>query len=214
MAGTRTIELVLFDMDDVLCAYDRPLRIARLAQRCGRTAEAVERAIWDSGFEQAADSGAFTPRNYLRGFGERLGYPLTLDEWLADRRAAMTPNPAMLDLVRRLRGAAALALLTNNTALVADHLDVLFPELLPLFGRHVYVSARLHAAKPEVACYRRCLDALGVRPEAALFVDDLAENVAGARKAGLAAHRFRSPAGLERALARRGIVPASAGADG
>lgn len=192
------ITLVLFDMDDVLCDYDRPARIAHLAAMAGCAPEHVDAAIFASGHEALGDSGALDSAAYLAGFGERLGYDLSLEEWVTARRAGTACRPAMLDLVRRLTVRAAV--LTNNSRLVTDHIDRIAPELPALFPGRLFASAGLGAAKPDAACFDRCLDALGATPAETLFIDDLAENVDGARRAGLRAHRFTSVAGLTAAL--------------
>jgi glucose-1-phosphatase len=190
------IECILFDMDNVLCRYDRWARAARLAEISGKSPEEIHRVIWESGFEALGDSGALSAPDYLKGFGSRIGYPLTLDEWLDARRTSMVPDHAMLDLVRQLRDSVEIAILTNNSELVADHIDFLCPELHPLFGERIYASARFKAAKPDIACYERCVAELRMRPQTVLFVDDLAENIAGASRAGLQAHHFTSVDGF------------------
>ena len=194
------IDLVLFDMDNVLCRYDRWARAARLAEISGNTKEEIHRTIWESGFERSGDNGTLTAAEYLQGFGRRIGYPLTLEEWLDARRASTAPDHDMLDLVRQLRGSVEIAVLTNNSELVADHIDVLYPELRPLFGRRIYASARFGSAKPDVACYQRCVAELRVKPQTVLFVDDLAENITGAKSAGLHAHHFVSVDAFRTAL--------------
>ncbi|WFU42250.1 HAD family phosphatase [Bradyrhizobium sp. CB82] len=202
---TDKIEFVLFDMDNVLCDYDRGKRVAYLAELAGVSSERVHKAIWDSGFELLGDSGALDGPDYLRGFGERIGYPLSLDEWVEARRRSMKADLAMLETVGGLRESVEIAVLTNNTTLVADHIDTLFPELRPLFGSRIYTSAQFKAAKPDPQCYRLCLSELRTRPEAVLFVDDLAENVAGAREAGLLAHHHTSAAAFRQALSDYGL---------
>src|SRR4051794_5114606 len=172
-------------MDNVLCDYDRAKRVAYLAELTRTTREAVHAAIWDSGFELLGDSGTLDPADYLRGFGEHIGYPLSLDEWVEARRRSMQADHAMLEIADRLRKTVDIAVLTNNTTLVADHIDTLLPDLRPLFGSRIYTSAQFKTAKPDPRCYRLCLSELGVRPASVLFVDDLMANVAGAREAGL-----------------------------
>jgi hypothetical protein len=71
------IALLLLDLNGVLYRYDRDARIAVLAARSGRSAEAIRVAIWDSGFEDAGDAGQFDAAAYLRGFGTCMGYDLT-----------------------------------------------------------------------------------------------------------------------------------------
>lgn len=190
------IKLVLFDMDNVLCAYDRMARATRLAEICGSTPERVYEAIWTSGFERLGDSGALDAQAYLKGFGERLGYPLSLDQWLDARRAATVPDPVMLELVGDVRRLSNVAILTNNSELLVDNMGVFLPTVQAALGPHIFASARFKSAKPDEECYRRCLSELQVAPHHVLFVDDLPENVEGARAAGLFAHHFTAPEGL------------------
>jgi glucose-1-phosphatase len=69
-----------------------------------------------------------------------------------------------------------------------------------------FVSAQFGARKPEETVYRRCLDRLGVAPEAALFVDDSADNVAGGRAAGLQGCHYVTAAALAADLRRLGVL--------
>ncbi|WP_249143064.1 HAD family phosphatase [Bradyrhizobium liaoningense] len=200
------IKLVLFDLDNVLCEYDRGRRVAFLAELAGTTNEFVYKAIWETGFELLGDSGALDAADYLRGFGERIGYPLSLDEWVEARRRSMQADRAMLEIVRRLRETVDIAILTNNTTLVSDHIEKLLPELRPLFGSGIYTSAQFKAAKPDPRCYRLCLSELQATPETVLFVDDLMANVAGAREAGLFAHRHTSMEAFRQALSEYGLL--------
>lgn len=62
-------------------------------------------------------------------------------------------------------------------------------------------SCYLGLRKPERAIYRRALDILGRPAERILFIDDRAENVAGAVAAGLKALRFEGAEALRRELA-------------
>ena len=204
---TDTIKLVLFDMDNVLCDYDRAKRVACLAELAGTTSAFVYAAIWESGFEALGDSGTLAAADYLRGFGERIGYPLSLEEWVEARRRSMQADLAMLEIARRLGETVDVAVLTNNTTLVADHIDTLLPDLRPLFGAKIYASAQFKTAKPDLDCYRRCLSELQVAPENVLFVDDLAANVAGAREAGLFAHHHTSVEAFRQALSAHGLLP-------
>jgi glucose-1-phosphatase len=187
-AVTGGIKLVLFDMDNVLCDYDRAKRVASLAKVAGTTSGSVHKAIWDSGFELLGDSGTLDAADYLRGFGDRIGYPLSLDEWIEARRRSMQADRAMLE--------------------IADHIAALLPELPPLFGSRIYASARFKTAKPDPRCFRLCLSELDVKPESVLFVDDLMANVAGAREAGLFAHHHTSVEAFRRALSEHGLLHA------
>jgi putative hydrolase of the HAD superfamily len=182
------IRAVIFDMDDVLCRYDWRGRIDALARLASRPAAEVKAAIWDSGFEDEADRGALDADAYLAGFAARLGRPFSRADWIADRKASMTPWPDMLALAGEIAARADVAVLTNNGRLTHEAIDALFPALRPIFGERIIVSGALGLAKPDPRAYRAVLQRLGVAPREALFTDDLAENVAGAEAAGLHGH--------------------------
>ena len=57
------IDLVLFDLDDVLYHYSRRRRAARLSEITGIAPEVIRAAIWDSGLEAAGDRGAIAGRS-------------------------------------------------------------------------------------------------------------------------------------------------------
>jgi putative hydrolase of the HAD superfamily len=64
-------EAVIFDMDDVLCRYDLGRRLRALARITGQMPRDIRAAIWDSGFEDVADTGGYPdPDDYLREFGQ------------------------------------------------------------------------------------------------------------------------------------------------
>jgi putative hydrolase of the HAD superfamily len=202
------ISAVLFDMNEVLCRYDRAARVASLARACGKAAAFVDAAIWGSGYEDLGDAGASDAEAYLAGFGERLGAALTLEQWIDALRAALTPIPQALALAAKIAREARVAVLTNNNLLVAREIDALFPELRPIFGDRIFVSAQFRARKPDPEAYRRCLARLGAAPDATLFVDDSAANVAGAERAGLIGHVYTSVETLAAALRRHGLLRA------
>ncbi len=60
------IELILFDLDNVLYHYDRRRRVDRLSEITGLPADDIYAAIWDSGLEHLGDSGALGPQAYLQ----------------------------------------------------------------------------------------------------------------------------------------------------
>lgn len=200
------LSLILFDLDDVLCRYDRSARIAHLAARVGRDTETVRRAIWESGLEGRADAGQISNHDYLRELGALLGYALTLNDWLDARRAAMTANPEVLALARAVAAQTRVAVLTNNCDLLARHMTYLCAPVSAIFGAQVYASASFGAAKPAPMLYARCVEHLGVAPQHTLFIDDVEANVAGAIQAGLRGYRYVGVDALADELTRERLL--------
>ena len=112
-----------------------------------------------------------------------------------------------LALIDRLMAAGVtVAVLTNNGPLIERHRHRLAPALAERVGERFLVSYVFGMAKPAPDIYRLALDRLGFRPEETVFIDDLAENVAGAEAAGLRGHVFRTPAGLADYFAALGLA--------
>lgn len=187
----------IFDMDDVLCRYDLGARLRALSRLSGKTPRDIRAAIWDSGFEDESDSGAYPDAgDYLAEFGRRLGHPISRDEWIAARRQSMTAWPNMLSLAKDIGTRARLVIFTNNGPLAKHHLGELFPEAAAIFPEH-YCSYEFATKKPDPASYLRLLARIGAEPSECWFVDDKRSNVQGAVMAGLAGHHFRSHGQLQ-----------------
>jgi putative hydrolase of the HAD superfamily len=65
----------------------------------------------------------------------------------------------------------------------------------------VFTSFEIGRRKPDRAAYEHVAEAIGTAPGRILFLDDVIENVRGARAAGMQAVHVRSPADVARAVA-------------
>ncbi|MEA1014572.1 HAD family phosphatase [Sphingosinicella sp. LY1275] len=70
----------------------------------------------------------------------------------------------------------------------------------------IVVSGEEKLLKPDPAIYFRALDRFGLKPAEALFVDDRAINVEGARAVGMAAHLFTTAENLRTRLEADGLL--------
>jgi transcription antitermination factor NusB len=107
-------------------------------------------------------------------------------------------------LVRAVRaGGAATACVSNATTRLEDDLEE--RAIADAFGV-VVNSSRVRAVKPDAAIFLAAVEALGVAPGDCLFVDDRAENVAGALAVGMPAVRFTTAGRLAATLRRVGLL--------
>lgn len=203
MSAVPTV--VLFDLDGVLAHYAHAPRLALLARRCGVPEAEVARALFDSGLERDADLGLHDATGQVEEFAKRLGSPVSLDDCIEARQAAMQADMPMLALAQALSRRTQVAILTNNNLLLRDYLPRICPPLFPLFGGRVFCSAQFRMCKPDPGVFLQCLEAIGTGPAAALFIDDKPANVEGARSAGLRAHHYRDLPTLRAELQRLGL---------
>jgi putative hydrolase of the HAD superfamily len=103
---------------------------------------------------------------------------------------ALDANPPMIELMRDLKAEGyRMAMLTNNVR----EWEPLWRSMLPVdeIFETVVDSGFVGCRKPEGEIYRMTLERVGLPAEACLFVDDVAVNCEGARKAGIRAVHFR-----------------------
>jgi putative hydrolase of the HAD superfamily len=114
--------------------------------------------------------------------------------WVADFRSWLSVNPAVLAVVADLRaGGTRLALLSNAGP---DYGSYFRHGPLGEEFEACFVSGELGLLKPDPAIYARVLDWLAVTPAEAVFIDNRADNVAGAQAIGVTGHVFTTAAAL------------------
>ena len=180
--------LFLFDMDNVLYDYNWRIRMDRLTELTGHDFHELRRRWWHDQGEWAAERGdPATGEEYLRRVVAALDHDIAADDWLSHRRAGMTPRPDIIDVAKEAASIGDVAVLTNNGALIGEHLATIAPELVDIFGENLFATAHFFERKPEPLVFTRALDHLGHSPENTFFVDDLPDNIRGAEAAGLTA---------------------------
>ena len=102
---------------------------------------------------------------------------------------AIEPDLAVLALARQLSVERPVGMFTNNPWLLKRHIAEVFPAVPDLFGTRAVFSAELGRSKPDPEAFRRLATRLECAPDEILYFDDDATYVAGAREAGLSAHR-------------------------
>ncbi len=194
--------LFLFDMDDVLCDYDWRTRMAALTARTGHDLTELRRRWWLNGLEFAAEAGEPADADeYLAVVTAAIEADIPREEWVRIRAESTVARPEAVDAVRRAAEFGRVALLTNNSILIHEHLHEVAPELAEVMGReHLHASARFGARKPDPAVYARVMEYYGATAAQTFFTDDRPDNVAGAESLGITGHVYVHAAGLRAAI--------------
>jgi putative hydrolase of the HAD superfamily len=108
------------------------------------------------------------------------------------------PVEGMEDLVRRVSSRHRVGLVSNTNEIHFNHVSGYVKALSMIDQR--FLSYELKTMKPESQYYRSVLSRLSGAGNDVIFVDDIAENVAGASEAGMRGILFRSSAQLAREL--------------
>jgi putative hydrolase of the HAD superfamily len=199
--------LLLFDLDGVLAQYDRHARCAYLAQAAGTDADSMHEALFgEAQLELRSDQGEFDLQGLLDALHAHRGWKISPGDFLQARRRATRVEAEMLALCAAAAEEAELAMFTNNGRWLAEHAGAIVPELLPLFAGRMVCAGHLRLCKPEPEAYRACLERLDAQAAETLFIDDRADNVEGARSAGLRAVLFENIPTLRAQLRHHGLL--------
>lgn len=183
--------LFIFDMDNVLYDYHWRVRMEALTDITGHDFHELRRRWWHDEGEWAAEAGnPDTGEEYLRRVNHAFGSTISREHWISLRTQAMTFRPGVLPAVEFARQHGQVTLLTNNGMLVGEHLAEVAPELVPVFGEHMFATAHYLARKPDPVVYERVLERYGAEAEDTFFVDDTPDNLRGASEIGIASKWF------------------------
>jgi putative hydrolase of the HAD superfamily len=187
-------------MNWLLCDYGEVLSLAQPADDRVRLEEAARSGpgFWAGYWKHRPDydRGSTAVADYWSAVLGRRPNRRELERLVErDVAAWLHPNPETLAAVgRAAQRGFRLAILSNAPHEVANAIDGAswFADFVPrLF------SCRVGMIKPEAGIYAAALTALDAIAEEVFFLDDRPENVSAARRIGMQAHLFSTPADVD-----------------
>ena len=127
-------------------------------------------------------------------------------EMISDFYPYMPVYEEMYDFVKRIKDAGYnVYLLSNATARFFDrYLDI--PAISLMDG--MFISCVYKLLKPEREIYEAFCNKFSLVPEECFFIDDMPQNIEGAKAYGMKGYVYKAPdySGLEKALNAEGVV--------
>lgn len=203
---------LIFDFGNVIAYFDFEKATTKLGARLGLSGRELLDRLGPLGFKellQGYESGRTSAVEFGRGFLGLINLEIAHDEFAAAWADIFSANESIVPLVEGLKARGHRLVLGSNTNdLHAAHFRDQFASTLAHFDKLV-LSYEVGHLKPHRDFYLACAAAAGLPPADCVFIDDLAENVEGARAAGLRAILYESTEQLAADLRRIGVdVPA------
>ena len=186
-AAQTPIRALILDLGNVLIFHDNEQLYRELAAACGTTPEAIVAAL-RSDVGRGMNTTDGPPEIVYEMVAPAIGFPGDVASFAAIWNGIFRPNEAIVPVVEALYGRVPLFVLSNTNAM---HMAYIRPRL-PVLQRldAILTSHELGLMKPEPEIYQAALVTAGVRPEEAVFFDDLPGHVEGARQVGIRAFLF------------------------
>jgi glucose-1-phosphatase len=205
---------VIFDFGNVVGFFDYLKACERLGAGIGLSASALRERIAERGFAELLaqfECGTIAPEQFAREVMARAGLTLSYHQFVEAWQDIFWLNEPVARLIALLDEAGYTLVLGSNTnVLHSTYYRRQFARTLDRFD-HLVLSHEVGHMKPDAEFYAACV-ATARRPAAScIFVDDLPENVEGARLAGLIGLHYVDTPALIAELGRLGVEGAEGG---
>jgi putative hydrolase of the HAD superfamily len=179
----------IFDFGNVVAHFDYAIACERLGRPFGLPGSELLRRARQAGLDPIVkryEAGRMDARDFSHAVCGLVGLgAVGHDAFAAAWADIFSLNEPVARLVARLAASGDTLVLGSNTNdLHAAHFRRQFAEALGHFDRLV-LSYEVGHVKPSPEFYLACAEAAGRPPGECVFIDDLPENVEGARAAGL-----------------------------
>ena len=177
----------LIDIGNVLLRFDFTPAAQGLSLKSDASTEEVLTLL--SPFKDDLESGRISDEDFVQQSIAKIGFHGTTEEFAAHWNDIFTPNDPMIELLDTLASRAPLYLLSNTSGL---HKNWMFAQyaFFAKFSGGIY-SHEARCAKPHEEIFHQAIDTFGLEPAKTLFIDDLADNIAAARRMGFTTHQYR-----------------------
>jgi putative hydrolase of the HAD superfamily len=199
---------LIFDFGNVVAHFDYRTACTRLGRPLGLSGEALLERVRGLGFSdlvQEYERGRMAAEAFTRRVCALVGLEITHEEFAAAWADIFRLNDPLARVIAELkRRGYTLVLGSNTNDLHAAQFRRQFAATLAHFDRLI-LSYEIGHIKPSASFYHTCAEAAGAPPGECVFIDDLAENVAGARAVGMQGVVFRDVPALLEALRGLGV---------
>ena len=205
--GESRPEAVVFDFGNVICAFDVGRFIRAIAASAGAPVADILPAMPAIGTLAAAyETGSVTSDEFFRRLCNITGITVDKTSFVTAYTGIFTPIKDTFTLVRTLKPAYKLGLLSNTNELHFLH-NIRTVDIFPLFNA-VSLSYEVRAMKPARAIYDDMLRKLRLSAERCVYIDDVEEYVRAAQQLGMHALHYTGPGALRTALRGAGVSEA------
>ena len=191
--------IIFFDFGNVVAFFDYLILCGRFGKRVGLSAEEFRERVVQRGFAKLLDqfeSGLLPPEVFAAKMCELGEVEIPYEDFVLEWSDIFRENESIGRLIASLKAEGYPLFLGSNTnVLHANHYRRQFAKTLDLMDGLV-LSFEVGHIKPAREFFVACSKISDAEPGSCIFIDDVAENIDGARMVGLQGLLYRDTATL------------------
>ena len=197
---SANVRALLFDLGGVLVELDWERVFAHWARCAGKPVEPIRAAFSFDVPYQRHERGEIDAAAYYASLRRSLQLDIPDAQFDAGWKAVFVREiPETVEMVRALHGRIPMYLFSNTNPAHYEAWSTRFAAALEPFEK-VFASSAIGRRKPSRESFEHVAGEIGEPTSTILFLDDTAENIEGARAAGMQAVLVRSPQDVRDAL--------------
>lgn len=196
---------IIFDLGKVIIPFDFERGYRAIAADCQLPAAEIRARLGATDLVTRLETGLVEPREFVGAVSRLIDFPGSYADFCRHWSSIFLPETLIPEeLVIDLKSRYRLLVLSNTNAI---HIDMVREHygILRHFD-HLVLSHEVKAMKPDPRIYAAALAHADAEPHECFFTDDIADYVAGARRAGIDAEQFTGYGDLLGHLRRRGMI--------
>ncbi len=202
MSGGSVIQAIVSDLGQVILRFDQEPCWQKILAACEQP---EARARFGEVYRRAEiGCGRTEPELFFQQAVAAMGMRLSYAEFCEAWSDMFREDREVIELIAAAPVRQRLVL-SNTNAIHWDWVRERYAPVLARFDRCL-ASHECGVEKPDAEIYRVAMRQTGLPPEAHLFIDDLVENVEGARAVGMDAVLHTDAAALREAFRQRGLL--------
>ncbi len=206
-----SIKLILFDLGNTLFYFSRDRSFRYWSEISKIPFELIKERYVNDQEHKDFEAGKISEEAYAKHLGKLIGFEeLSFEDFFVGWNAIYMENlPHIQQVLDKLvENGYRIAALSNTNLSHEKVWKEKYQEMLSPFEK-VFASHHMGHIKPEPEIYKKVIESVNLAPEEILFLDDMHENILGARTVGMHGIQILNPVQAYNAMVKVGVLEKS-----
>ena len=196
---------IFFDLGNVILPFDARTLVRALKPYSQLSEKEILERLWHPEAAASFETGKITPEQFFEVVRRECALEMGYEQFMLAFNEIFREDADVVGLLPKLKKKRyPLGLISNTNITHMTYIKSRFSCLSHM--DEMILSHEVGLRKPDPAIYWHALKKFGIKPQEALFIDDMPENVKSAHDIGITAIQFTSAEKLAEHLSYLGVI--------